>query len=59
LPTRSAEAIESRCSIKASNAADSQDEAEKVNGWSDLPVWLPSQGDYAGFHRRSNQAALA
>lgn len=33
--------------------------AEKnVNGWSDLPVWLPGQGRTAGFHRRSNAAAI-
>jgi len=33
--------------------------ANNVNGWSDLPVWLPGQGRTAGFHRRSNQAAVA
>jgi len=33
--------------------------AEKqVNGWSDLPLWLPGQGPTAGFHRRSNGAAI-
>ncbi|MEW5685990.1 MAG: NAD-dependent epimerase/dehydratase family protein [Pseudomonadota bacterium] len=30
----------------------------QVNGWSDLPVWLPGAGRTAGFHRRSNAAAL-
>lgn len=30
-----------------------------VNAWSDLPVWLPGQGDTAGFHRRSNARAIA
>ena len=30
-----------------------------VNGWSDLPVWLPGQGETAGFHRRSNARAIA
>jgi len=34
-------------------------EAHKVNGWSDLPVWLPGTGETAGFHRRSNRAAMA
>jgi len=33
--------------------------AKEVNGWSDLPVWLPGQGQTAGFHRRSNRAAVA
>ncbi len=33
--------------------------AEGVAPWSDLPVWLPGQGETAGFHRRSNQRALA
>ena len=28
-------------------------EAEKINAWSDMPVWIPGQGDTAGFHRRS------
>lgn len=32
--------------------------AKGVNGWSDLPVWLPGAGRTAGFHRRSNAAAL-
>ncbi|MCY7386622.1 MAG: hypothetical protein LH481_00920 [Burkholderiales bacterium] len=31
----------------------------KVNAWSDLPVWIPGQGDTAGFHRRSNARAIA
>lgn len=34
-------------------------EAQKVSGWSDLPVWLPGTGPTAGFHRRSNAAAMA
>jgi 2'-hydroxyisoflavone reductase len=34
-------------------------EAEKVLGWSDLPVWLPAQGDTAGFARRDISKALA
>jgi 2'-hydroxyisoflavone reductase len=32
---------------------------EKVAAWGDLPVWLPGQGETAGFHRRSNARALA
>ena len=31
----------------------------KVNAWSDLPVWIPGQGETAGFHRRSNARAIA
>lgn len=34
-------------------------EAEKVEAWSDMPVWVPGSGDTAGFHRRSNRRALA
>ena len=30
----------------------------KVNAWSDLPVWVPGQGETAGFHRRSNARAI-
>ena len=30
-----------------------------VSEWSDLPVWVPGQGDTAGFHRRSNARAIA
>ena len=33
-------------------------EAHKVSAWSDLPVWVPGQGDTAGFHRRDNTRAL-
>jgi 2'-hydroxyisoflavone reductase len=31
----------------------------RVEPWTDLPVWLPGQGDSAGFHRRSNARAVA
>ena len=31
----------------------------KVKAWSDLPVWVPGQGDTVGFHRRSNARAIA
>lgn len=33
-------------------------EEKDVNGWSDLPLWLPGQGRTAGFHRRANAAAI-
>ena len=32
---------------------------QQVSPWSDMPVWLPAQGDYAGFSRRSNAKATA
>lgn len=31
----------------------------KVNPWSDLPVWIPGQGELGAFHRRSNAKAVA
>ena len=31
----------------------------RVSAWSDLPVWVPGQGETAGFHRRSNARAIA
>jgi len=34
-------------------------EAHKVSPWSDLPVWVPGQGDTAGFARRDIGKALA
>lgn len=34
-------------------------EAEKVEAWSDMPVWVPRQGGTAGFARRSIRKALA
>jgi 2'-hydroxyisoflavone reductase len=34
-------------------------EAQKVEPWSDLPVWVPGQGDSGGFAKRSIQKALA
>jgi 2'-hydroxyisoflavone reductase len=34
-------------------------EAQNVAPWSDLPVWVPGQGDTAGFARRSNRKAVA
>jgi 2'-hydroxyisoflavone reductase len=30
----------------------------KVHGWSDQPVWVPNQGETAGFHHRSIAKAL-
>jgi 2'-hydroxyisoflavone reductase len=34
-------------------------EAHKVGAWGDMPVWVPGQGDSAGFARRSIRRALA
>jgi 2'-hydroxyisoflavone reductase len=33
-------------------------EDHKVHAWSDQPVWIPGQGDTAGFHRRNIGRAL-
>jgi 2'-hydroxyisoflavone reductase len=33
-------------------------EDHKVAAWSDLPVWIPGQGETAGFHRRAIGRAL-
>lgn len=33
--------------------------AQRVEPWSDMPVWVPGQGDSAGFARRSIRNALA
>jgi 2'-hydroxyisoflavone reductase len=34
-------------------------EGQKVAPWSDIPVWVPGQGDSAGFARRGIRRALA
>jgi nucleoside-diphosphate-sugar epimerase len=34
-------------------------EAQKVEPWSEMPVWLPARGDEAAFASTSNAAALA
>jgi 2'-hydroxyisoflavone reductase len=34
-------------------------DAEKVEAWSDMPVWVPAEGDSAGFAKRSIARALA
>src|SRR5580692_8395792 len=34
-------------------------ESQKVQAWSDMPVWVPGQGDTAGFARRDIGKALA
>lgn len=34
-------------------------EAQKIQAWSDMPVWIPAEGEYAGFGRRSNRRAIA
>ena len=33
--------------------------AQGINPWSDMPVWIPGEGEYAGFSRRSNAKAIA
>lgn len=33
-------------------------EEQKVAAWTDMPVWVPPQGDSAGFAARSNRRAL-
>jgi 2'-hydroxyisoflavone reductase len=33
-------------------------ESEKVEAWSDMPVWVPARGDTAGFAKRSIRKAL-
>jgi 2'-hydroxyisoflavone reductase len=33
-------------------------EQQKIEAWSDLPVWVPGEGDSAGFAKRSIQRAL-
>ncbi len=34
-------------------------EAQKVRAWGDLTVWVPGQGDTAGFHRMSTAKSIA
>ena len=34
-------------------------DTQKVSAWSDMPVWVPSSGDTAGFHHRGIVRALA
>jgi 2'-hydroxyisoflavone reductase len=33
-------------------------EQQKLQAWSDIPVWVPGEGDSAGFAKRSIQRAL-
>ena len=33
--------------------------AQNVSPWGDMPVWVPGQGEMAGFHTRSNAKAIA
>jgi 2'-hydroxyisoflavone reductase len=33
-------------------------EQKQIEAWSDLPVWVPAEGDTAGFARRSNRRAV-
>jgi 2'-hydroxyisoflavone reductase len=30
----------------------------KIGPWGDMPLWIPGEGEMAGFHRRQNQRAL-
>ncbi|WP_374470890.1 NAD-dependent epimerase/dehydratase family protein [Phenylobacterium sp.] len=32
---------------------------QKINAWSDMPVWIPGEGESAGFHRRSIARSVA
>jgi 2'-hydroxyisoflavone reductase len=32
---------------------------QKVSAWGDMPVWVPGEGETAGFSRMSNQRAVA
>jgi 2'-hydroxyisoflavone reductase len=34
-------------------------EAQKVQAWSDMPVWVPARGETAGFAKRSIRKAIA
>lgn len=34
-------------------------EQHGIEAWKDMPVWIPPQGEYAGFHFRSNARAVA
>jgi 2'-hydroxyisoflavone reductase len=49
--------IGSRAELVEASAAFLRE--HQVSPWSDLPVWIPAQGDAAGFHRRSNARAIA
>ena len=49
--------IGSRAELVEASAAFLRE--NKVSPWADLPVWVPGQGETAGFHRRSNARALA
>ena len=49
--------IGSRAELVEASAAFLRE--NKVSAWGDLPVWIPGQGDTAGFHRRRNARAVA
>jgi 2'-hydroxyisoflavone reductase len=49
-------AIQSKCTF--TYLPTSFLESEKVSPWSDMPVWIPGQGDTAGFARRNIGRAL-
>ncbi len=54
------------CGIQAASTSDARLhwlpveflEQQKVGAWMDMPVWVPSTGETAGFARRSNARAL-
>lgn len=50
-------AVGSNATITYTTAAFLED--QKVNGWSDLPVWVPPEGETKGFTQRSIARALA
>ena len=50
-------AVGSNASLTYTTAAFLED--QKVNGWSDLPVWVPPEGETKGFTQRSIAKALA
>jgi 2'-hydroxyisoflavone reductase len=33
-------------------------QAQGINPWSHMPVWIPAQGEYAGFHLHSSEKAV-
>lgn len=51
------QSIQSKAELVEASAAFLRE--NNVAPWGDLPVWIPGQGDMAGFHRRSNARAIA
>ena len=52
-------AIGAKASFTHVTSAFLEAQTPPVNGWSDLPVWVPPQGDTAGFTQRSVAKARA